>query len=521
MSDPLGLTGPEQRAILIMARWAHEAGLRRCRWSLPNDASWPHSHLAGLPVRHDGLPDQYDLLARPPWRPERVVCSLYRGPDGYEVTGVPGEEWLRREPGSDPAPVQARPRVRLTAAVAGLLVPVGALGGLAVATTVGQQDPPPPPAAIQPERIEPAPTPPLPANADAWSSAARVRLAAMSQQLEKLTAAEAAWTALPPQRRAGQAPVPVRELRSALAEVTQQRAALAAELDALDALRDARTDLAVTEQRLAEVHAAMATGDTTAAGALQQQADRLARESAAQRGQLAWWQQNVEAAIASPLPEPVSAAPAADAVVALAEQDRRPDPEQQAPAVAAGREVEPDAVELQGDDDEPEPEPPDGSGRHGTQLPEVIEDAAPVDVELPQVGLGGGSDTPAQPGTDDDAAGLVETRAPAAEVPQDTPSVTALESPAGEQGASTSGERESIGEMRDMINSEVDAVLAAHGDEINAAVDRMAGMTLEDLVRQDGETDQELRERLTRAVEDYQRQSGWPAPPGPDSEPAT
>ncbi|MPZ66550.1 MAG: hypothetical protein GEU83_13915 [Pseudonocardiaceae bacterium] len=517
MSDPGGLTGPEQRAILIMARWADEAGLRRCRWSLPNDASWPHSHLAGLPVRHDGLPNQYDLLARTPWRPERVVCSLHRSTDGYEVTGVPGEEWLRREPEPRPAASPARPRLRLTAAAVGLLVPASVLGGLAVATTAGQQDPP---AALAPTRVEPAPAPPLPANADEWATSARVRLAAMSQQLETLTAAEAAWTALPPERRAGEPPAEVTKLQSALAELAQRRAALAAELDALDALHEARTDLAATEERLAEARSALALGDTTASDQLREQTDRLARQSAEQRGQFASRQRNVDAAIAEPLPEPVDAAPTADAVLALAENP--PASEQEAPLVAAGREVEPDDSEPQDGDDEPEPD--SDADRDVIEVPEVDEDAdkdaAPVDVKLPSVvpdvdpdEPGPSNEAPApEPEPDGDDAGIGEIDAsPPAELPQDwQPEVTG-DAPSEWQSAITPAEQEQINQEINtkfsQLGAEIDAFVDSHGDEISAAVDRMEDITLDDLVRHDGETDQELRERLTEVAQDYQRQA--------------
>jgi hypothetical protein len=535
VSDSVGLSAPEQRAILIMVRWADEAGLRRCRWSLPNDASWPHPHLAGLPVRHDGLPDQYDLLARAPWRPERVVCSLHRSADGYEVTGVPGEEWLRREPGARPVAVRPRPRVRLTAAAAGLLVPVGALGGLAVATTVGQQDPQSPPAAIAPTRVGPVPTPPLPAKADEWSTAARVRLAAMSQQLETLAAAEAAWTALPPERRAGEPPAQVRQLQSALAELTQRRAALAAELDALDALHEARSDLAATEERLAEVRSALALGDTTASGELREQADRLAQQSTEQRGQVESWQRSVDAAIAAPLPEPVDAAPTADAVLALANEDPPPAAEQDAPAVAAGRELEPETVEPQAGDDEPEPDDErerergrDG-GREGSEgqavveVPDVVEAEAPVDVDPPRVvpdldtSEPGSSGSPApesepesEPETDRDVAGPDEIDpSPPTELPQDEQPGAAPEAPATPVASINPAGQEQIDtELNAQLGAEINEFVGSHGDEFAAAAERMEDMNLNDLLRQDGETDQELRERLTKAAADYQRKTG-------------
>ncbi|MQA15839.1 MAG: hypothetical protein GEV09_17285 [Pseudonocardiaceae bacterium] len=535
MSDDIGLTGPEQRAILIMTRWAHEVGLRRRRWSLPNDASWPHSHLAGLPVRHDGLPNQYDLLARAPWRPERVVCSLHRFAGGYEVMGVPGEEWLRQEPEAHPPPVRSRPRVRLTAAAVGLLVPAGALGGLAVAITANQQDAAPPPVAIGPTRIEPAPAPPLPANADEWAAGARVRLAAMSQQLERLAAAESTWAALPPERRAGDPPAPVQELQSDLTELTQRRAALAAELDAWDALRESRSDLTATEERLAEVRNALALGDTTASEQLRAQADRLARQSTEQRGQLVSWQRSVDAAMAAPPPEPVDAAPTADAVLALAEQDPSPAPEREAPVVAAGREVEPDAEPQDGDDD-PGPEPddelePDRDGpgpeadndpdRNGIGVPDVINDAAPGDGERRGVSdveaTGPPDDAPApqpEPEPDRDITGPAEVDvSPPDDVPQDRQPVAAPDAPSESRSAITPTEREQINkEINSMLDSQlgpgIDAFVANHGDELNAAVDRMEGMTLDDLVRHEGETDQELRERLTKVAEDYQRQAG-------------
>lgn len=524
MSDPGGLTGPEQRAILIMTRWADEAGLRRCRWSLPNDASWPHSHLAGLPVRHDGLPNQYDLLARAPWRPERVVCSLHRSAHGYEVTGVPGEEWLRREPKPRPAAAPARPRMRLTAAAVGVLVPVGALGGLAVVTTAGQQDPP---AALTPTRVEPAPAPPLPANADEWATSARVRLAAMSQQLETLTAAEAAWTALPPERRAGEPPAEVTKLQSALAELAQRRAALAAELDALDALHETRTELAATEERLAEARSALALGDTTASDQLREQADRLARQSAEQRGQFASRQRDVDAAIAEPLPEQVDAEPAADAVLALAEEDP-PASEQEAPAAAAGREVEPDDAEPQDDDDETEPDDdPESESvsddeRDDILVPDVDKDidkgvgkeAAPVDVELPSVvpDVDPQEPGPPEPDPDGDVAGIGGSDAsPPTEPAQDWQPEATPDASAEWQSAITPAEREQINQEINtkfsQVGAEIDAFVDSHGDEIGAAVDRMEDITVDDLVRHDGETDQELRERLTKVAQDYQRQA--------------
>lgn len=498
MSDPRELTGPEQRAILIMARWADEAGLRRCRWSLPNDASWPHPHLAGLPVRHDGLPNQYDLLARAPWRPERVVCSLHRSADGYEVTGVPGEEWLRREPGAPPASVGARPRLRLTAAAAGLLVPVGALGGFAVVMT-GQQDQAPAPAAVAPTRIEPAPTPPLTANAQAWADAARVRLAAMSQHLETLTAAEAAWAALPPERRAGETPAEVRALQAALAELSQRRAALAAELGAFDGLREARTDLVATEERLAEVRSALALGDTAASTRLREQADRLARQSAEQRGRLASWQESLDEAIAAPLPAPVDAPSTAAAVIALAEQDPPPAIDREAPVVAAGREVEPDAAEVPDDDAGPDPDD-DEPDRDGPDADRVEPDADRVELDVERHEWGGGSDNHS-----DHGVGVPDVVKDAAPVTDDLS--RAVADPAEPAPSDDAPDAAAEPERGAAEPSEIDAAVDSHADEFAAAADRMEDMSLNDLLRQDGETDQELRERLMKAAQDYQRQA--------------
>lgn len=415
MNEPSGLAGPEQRAVVIMARWAAEAGYRRLRWSIPNDASWPGEAIAALPVRHDGLPGQYDLLGRRRWRGECVVCSLLRSDDGYQVLGVPGEEWLRPsadaafaaafEPGA--APIRSRLRLRFVAVALGLAIPATTLGGLALTATEGGDAPGAAPSRAQPtpvpDRAHPSESAPVPAAAADWVSQARVRLAAVTKQLDTLAAAEAAWSALPPDRRAAAGvPGPVAELQAVWADLLAQRAKLEEALTLVEELTEARSELAAAQHAAAEMSSVAGLAETPAARELAAEAARLQRRATEARARVAERYAQVAAVSAEPLPEPPPVEPLVEAVhetvthLAATPPPGRPaeEPDGDAPAVAAGREIEPDAVTERPAEDAPDPDEPDlpelDADPEGVVRVDVSADGVEVETPRAEVSLGSG-----------------------------------------------------------------------------------------------------------------------------------
>ena len=372
------LSAEEQQAAWVMARFAAEAGYRSLGWSLPNDASWPHQRLAGLPVRYTSVSGSYDLTGRPRFGASRVVCSMVRDGDDFEVRGVPGEEWLRSftavpaavpvEPDGDavPTPLRGpRSRLRLTAAALGLVVPLTALGGVVIVQTTGSRAPAP--QASAPQTVAPAPAPvmpapALPANGTQWASDARVTLAAVSRQLDTVSEAEAAWLALPPEYRMGEPPAPVRDLQASRVRLEQQQAALAADLAIWEALKDTRTALVGTEQQLADVRrAGQLDANAPTSSQLRIQEKRLARQVDVQRMQLDISRDGVDQALAAPLPEPVDAQLVAAAVIAITQDPPEPPAPTSAnsPVIVIGRDGDPGLVPEVLDDDEPDGDDPE------------------------------------------------------------------------------------------------------------------------------------------------------------------
>jgi len=404
------LSAPEQRAAQVMVRFALEAGYRGLRWRIPNDATWSYPHLAMVPVRYDGWPDHYELLGHRRLGSTVMVCSLIRRSDSYEVLGVPGEEWLRplREvaPGAAAAmaspeppvalrrerPPRTRPtgtvrlRRRTAAAALGLIIPAATLGGVIVIDSTGgpQQSSTATPTTPQ---HRPAAVPVLPAGGVQWATQARVTLASVRHQLAVVSQAEQAWGALSAERRAGEAPEPVRELEGSKVLLEQQRATLEANLAAWEALQQTTASLQKIEAQLADVERALQAAPGGAAPSGQQaarlaeQQRLLARQRDAQREQLHGWYEGVNAAVVTPLPEPPDAAPIAQSVIAITQQpesDEERDGDGGAPVVVA-REPETDEVEQNAEPPEPDdPEDADTETADEPAEPEPVEDEASV-----------------------------------------------------------------------------------------------------------------------------------------------
>lgn len=392
MTEPdVGLSRREQHAVLVIARWAQAARWRRLRWSIPNDASWPPDHLAGIEVCHDGMPDQFELLGRRGWRPECVVATMRRTDTDPDVTGVPQEEWFRpsnrvaaggdavaRRPLHDdaavreswagvllhePPPARSRRRsLRLQARAAAvalvLAIPTGVSG---VVLTTGDSDDDGTQRAVAgtDSPITVAPAPPMPAGADEWASQGRARLASMDEQLDMLAAAESAWSSLPAAQRAGSPPAELERLQAAWKQLVTDRAELKRQLTAFEELQRSRETLQVAEQRLAQLGSGPALADTDADAPrqLRTEAERLATQAAHARQQVDSSSRAVQLAAADPLPPPGPVEPVAEAVLALAAAPPdpvAPEPDRTDAPPVADREPQPG----------PEPQP----------APDVIED---------------------------------------------------------------------------------------------------------------------------------------------------
>ncbi|MPZ65867.1 MAG: hypothetical protein GEU83_10250 [Pseudonocardiaceae bacterium] len=402
MTEPSGgLSHREQHAVLVMARWARAPRWRRLRWSIPNDASWPHDHLAGIEVSHDGMPDQFELVGRRGWRPECVLATMWRTDAGPDVTGVPQEEWFRpsnqvaaggeavahrplheapapvreswagvlHEP--PPAPSRRRsPRLQARAAAAALLLAIPAgVSGVVLTNGAGEGDEGTQRAAVAvtDSPITAAPVPPMPAGAVDWASQARARLASMDDELDTLAAAEKAWSSAPAARRAGSPPAELERLQAAWTQLVGHRAELKRQLTAFEELQRSRETLQTAEQRLAQLRSGAALADTGAAGQLHNEADRLATQAAHARQQVDSNIRTVQLAAADPLPPSEPVEPVAEAVLALAAGPPDPsDPEPDRPGAPAVAELEP----------EPEPQP----------APDVIEDVSAEETTSGDIG---------------------------------------------------------------------------------------------------------------------------------------
>lgn len=355
-----------------------------------------------VPVRYDGWPDHYELLGHRRLGSTVMVCSLIRRSDSYEVIGVPGEEWLRplREVVPGPAAAMANPeppvalrrerprrtrrtgtvgvRRRTAAAALGLIIPAATLGGVVVIGSTGSPQQPSTAAPAAPQH-RPAAVPVLPAGGVQWATQARVTLASVRHQLAVVTEAEQAWGALPAERRAGEAPEPVRELGVSKALLEQQRATLEANLAAWEALQQTTTSLQEIEAQLADVERALqaAPGGVAPSGRpaaqLAEQQRLLTRQRDAQREQLHGWYEGVNVAVVTPLPEPPDVAPIAQSVIAITREPVQPAPDEErdrdgGAAVVVAREPETDGLEQ-----EAEPSEPDDPDEAGTETDEPAE----------------------------------------------------------------------------------------------------------------------------------------------------
>ncbi len=345
-----GLSRREQHAILVMARWAQAARWRRLRWSIPNDASWPPEHLAGIEVFHDGMPDQFELVGRRGWRSECVVATMWRTDTGPDVTGVPHEEWFRpsyqfaaggeavahrrlheaRDPVSEswngvllheppPSPLRRRsprPQARAAAAALVLAIPAGVTG---VMLTNGGDDGGTRHAAVAgaDSPITAAQVPPMPAGAADWASQARLRLASMDEKLDALAEAEDVWSSVPVAERAGSPPAELERLQAVRAQLIADRAELQRRLTAFEGLQRSRETLQAVEQRLAQLRSGTVPAEPDAAGQLRAEANRLATQAAQARQQVDSLRRAVQVAAADPLPPPEPVEPVAEAVLAL------------------------------------------------------------------------------------------------------------------------------------------------------------------------------------------------------------
>lgn len=492
MSRCQSLTEPERRATVIMARWASEAGYRGLWWSVPNDASWPGNLLAGIAVRHDGLSSRYDLKGRLLWRPERVVCSLLRSPEGYRVEGVPGDEWLRpvNQVAFDPAltdpaarpeddapedaepadaaallPGRSRPRLWWAAAVLVLAIPATTLGGVAL-TGSGDDRPDSPALPVADAPMPPAVVPPLPVAGAWWAQQAEAQRADAEGRHYTQASAEAAWAALPPDRRGDSVPDPVAELRAVRAELAAVMASAEADMAAWESLQGARTELVKTSGRLATVRRELARVAPAEAGALRAAEERLAGQEAVARERVAAGQRNVTEAMATPAPALPDAGTVPRITAAVHEVIvRPPEPggqDQQEslgpPPVAAGREIEGDIPAQPALDPAPDPEPPED--------PEEESSGGAVVADVPEQVVGDGSDYAPSPAPDPAPAADVNTQ------------------------------------LHDQVGAETEAFLG-HQAEIDAARSDVEGLTFEDVVRPDSMSPEALRANLTDVAANY------------------
>lgn len=355
------LTSEERRDALIMVRFAVEARWRRLRWSLPNDASWPTPFLGNVPVRYDNLgTGHYDLTGTRPFGARCAICGIVRHSNGYEVWGIPGEEWLRPPVLPGEALASSHPvRRRLVATTAALIVPAAAFGGftlIGVDPTSGGGDPD-----VVAAQASPAPALGQGGQLDgsAWVRELEVRLASVNGELEEVREAEAAWAALPGVYDTVK-PAAVEELEECRVALKQLKATLETDLATWQEAREARAELAEAERRLVEVRRAAALDGTTQVGERLSAAERrLAQEVEERRARVEDLTQVATTVTKTPLPEPVDATPVVRQVKNLAENPPPPPRPDNPDVLANGREFDTPRAEVP-DDHEPEPpDPPD------------------------------------------------------------------------------------------------------------------------------------------------------------------
>jgi hypothetical protein len=169
-------------------------------------------------------------------------------------------------------------------------------------------------------------------DADVWVGKAQVVLASLGSQLDAVTQAEATWNALPEQRRT-QEPAAVQALKDRRAQLEQQRATLASQLEAFKTLPDRTNELTSAQAQLDAVERTLNESASTAASPdyqealrqLESQRDirRKQRDQAAQA--LTDLRNGVEEALGSPLPaDKDDTSPIVERVKAVVEG--RPDP---------------------------------------------------------------------------------------------------------------------------------------------------------------------------------------------------
>lgn len=234
--------------------------------------------------------------------------------------------------------------------------------------------------AAHPLRVRPpavtAPVVEVPVSTVAWSEKARARLAEVDQRLIEAQAAADAWAAMPADRREGVQPPEVGDLQVRLAELRQQRTALATDLAALEALRADVRHLTETQEALTAVEGALSSAPPSeVVPRLTEQREMLATQVGKTQESVQLYQEGLAAAASVPLPE-VPGSEILSRIRDLTEQpaDPTPDPVEEAALAARAEDVDP-VREVEEEDPAPEP----------TEDPVVAARTPGVEVTVPEV----------------------------------------------------------------------------------------------------------------------------------------
>jgi hypothetical protein len=239
-----------------------------------------------------------------------------------------------------------------------------------------------------------------------WASKAQVTLASLDTQIEQIDQAKQSWTSLPPARQYAPLPTPIRNLDQQRKLLVAQRQALQSEVDTYHNAQQTSQSLADTEDGLSALDntleqsssAPLTPQQAQTYQLLNQQRQEKVEQRDSQRTQLVSLRNNIQKALAAPLPDDDNNTKSITSEVAnlvahpeLDKQSRRPDQSNArptSPEVTAPREPDDPETDDVGNGAPPNP----GKARPEVpQGPQVLADGTkPLDgvtQALPKVGL--------------------------------------------------------------------------------------------------------------------------------------
>jgi hypothetical protein len=172
-----------------------------------------------------------------------------------------------------------------------------------------------------------------------WTEQAQLTLTRVSQKLDLIARAEAAWNSQPPQRRSSPPPA-LTELKAIKSQLELQHKVLQDQISTLESVPEVRSELADLERQAAGLDQTLdALPPEARVPEHAESVDSLARQRAlwerrleAKRAELERLQEGVDSAVSSPLPDVSEAVEqTVESVFALADPDRPRQPDDPAP----------------------------------------------------------------------------------------------------------------------------------------------------------------------------------------------